>query len=406
MKTFLICLGLCCAFVDNAVCADEKPSLSPEQQDDLREIFSYNYVPVGNGFDDLMAAYDAIDLESTSIATLSRDAAEKPRLLRIALAKNALARHRIRAGLKRGIARPFAPADIPTSAKMRRLADTLHLESEVALLDENLSVAANSLLDAVELGVATANGGAWSETVSAIGIESIARTQFEQLVPKFDIAMLQAAAKRLKIIEERRVPLLDLWRNEQQVWLSFIREDEALPNEKFLRKEGFTAAQRAQILKLTRGELIYHASKRYETLMRRANWNYREFRDTPLRSFDPYTDKYAPGLTPSFYLFAYRRAQTQNILLRHALELEAFRRQNGVYPATFQTEVDPFDGDKKLIYRFVDEAKPLLYSIGPDTKDDSGTAISTLETNKTTGVKTITKRLLDNSSGDILAPIF
>jgi hypothetical protein len=344
-------------------------------------------------------------LNSVSAARLSKDPVEKLRLSRVALQNNGAALVHIRTGLKRSIARR-SPLDLmldPANARLRRLADLLDLESDVRAADGDWNGAASSCLDALELGIASTNGGVWSDTFN--GIEGPARKKLKELVPRLDAATLQTAANRLQSIEKRRIPLLDLWRNEMQMWRAHFLVEEPLWDEKSLREAAFSSKERARIVKMTRPEFIDHLTRRYEALMRRSSSNYRTFRDTPLRSFDPYTDKYVPAIAPINYLFHYRNQQTQNLLLRHALELEAIHRATSAYPASFATEIDPFDGERPLIYRRTDDTYQ-LYSIGPDTKDDGGAAISTVETDKETGFQSTTTRLRENSVGDILAPAF
>lgn len=379
--------------------------LTPDQQDDLREIFSENYVPVGNGFDDLMAAYETIDLPSVSAAALSKDAAEKLRLSRIALQKNQTLLRRVRAGLSRGIARR-SPLDLgvdPLNRRLRRLDDLFSLEGEIRTADGNFNGAVSSYLDALELGVASVNGGAWEDTLN--GIERPARQKLKELAPKLDAATLQMAAQRLQAIEQRRVPVLDLWRNEKQLTLAYYGGNLPFWNEKSLREDGYSSKERSQILKMTQLELLNHITRRFDALMRGSAANYRTVRDTPLRSFDPYTDKYAPSPVTRSLLSYYLGNQTQSLLLRHAFELEAIHRETGAYPAMFATEIDPFDGEKPLIYRLAGDGY-LLYSIGPDTKDDGGTAVSTIVTDAKSGVQTTSKKIFRDSTGDILGPTF
>jgi hypothetical protein len=75
-------------------------------------------------------------------------------------------------------------------------------------------------------------------------------------------------------------------------------------------------------------------------------------------------------------------AQAQNGLLAVALALRAYSQEKGDYPPTLQELVDkgylrsvpndPFIAGKPLSYQRLSEKQYLLYSVGPDGKDDSG----------------------------------
>ncbi len=75
--------------------------------------------------------------------------------------------------------------------------------------------------------------------------------------------------------------------------------------------------------------------------------------------------------------------QTENALLLSAFALQAYRAEHGVYPATLamllpaylpKIPSDPCAHRAELRYKLHGE-KYLLYSIGPDGKDDGGRAI-------------------------------
>lgn len=89
-----------------------------------------------------------------------------------------------------------------------------------------------------------------------------------------------------------------------------------------------------------------------------------------------------------------------------ALWLHAHKLETGAYPAQFDAGADPFSPNlAPLIYRR-DGDKYLLYSVGPDGKDNDGADALTIVNDPKTGAKTVSDRLTPDSSGDIVAPVF
>ena len=107
------------------------------------------------------------------------------------------------------------------------------------------------------------------------------------------------------------------------------------------------------------------------------------------------------------------RADTQNALLVTTLALQAYHQDHTAYPATLAALVpgylkamptDPFALSGPLRYKLVG-AKYVLYSVGPDGKDDGGKAIFDT-TQPAPGPNDTSDRrrwTLDDSKGDVLA---
>jgi type II secretory pathway pseudopilin PulG len=81
--------------------------------------------------------------------------------------------------------------------------------------------------------------------------------------------------------------------------------------------------------------------------------------------------------------FIVAKSQAQNALLVVALALRAYKLEHGSYPALLsqlvpdyleQVPTDPFSLKKPLRYKLKEDAY-VLYSIGPDGVDDSGSPL-------------------------------
>ena len=90
---------------------------------------------------------------------------------------------------------------------------------------------------------------------------------------------------------------------------------------------------------------------------------------------------YSPALTAACK--AFNRNKTQNEMLRIAIALEHYKKVNDEYPATLDALVptyfpmvplDPFTGRKTITYKITPDGEHsfVLYSYGPNAKDDNG----------------------------------
>jgi len=105
--------------------------------------------------------------------------------------------------------------------------------------------------------------------------------------------------------------------------------------------------------------------------------------------------------------FAFAENDAQNGLLEAAVALRAYRLVHGAYPASLdalalprERTIDPFANGAPFKYRR-DGGSYMLYSVGPDRKDDGGKAIDS-------GVSRASKpnerySVKDDSAGDIVA---
>ncbi|MBV9848134.1 MAG: hypothetical protein JO250_00460 [Armatimonadetes bacterium] len=112
--------------------------------------------------------------------------------------------------------------------------------------------------------------------------------------------------------------------------------------------------------------------------------------------------------------FGEASGEAQNALLLTALALRAYRVEHGVYPATLDALIptylsrvpdDPFALSGPLRYRRVGD-KYVLYSVGPDGKDDGGRPI--FDASKPAprpGKRDQRRYVKEDSKGDIVAGV-
>lgn len=329
---------------------------------------------------------------------------------RLAVARNAPALALVRLALQKPVEIPEPTGetlDLKFNARMRELARQFSQESDVRFADGDFVGAMNSKLDTMELGTVVGHGILISMLVGA-AVESISTKGADQVASHLDAAQCHAAVARLVRIEERRTTLADTLRQEQKYnlreALRVFGNPKELENMKPADDGTFPTAQDiAQFKALTPAKITESSARLFNAVVASTQLPYPKAVTMALPTdLDPWTKMSLSVLQGASYRFGYERVATQTRLLRAALELRSLKLENGAYPETFTAPVDPFSPDAKpLVYRKTAQDY-LLYSVGPDGKDEGGAEIQTLETNEETGIKTSSSRLRPESTGDIV----
>jgi hypothetical protein len=305
--------------------------------------------------------------------------------------------------LRAGFAFPYREAYIhsyntvfPYYAEFRNLARLLALEAQTEAARGDWSGAVNSRLDAMQLGTEIPHGGALIGKLVGIACQAIGRGETWDAVSHLNAAQSRSAAQRLEAILARRVPFADTMREEKWLGQGSLMEQFRKPD------------WRGEILSLAFAnageggppEEAAVSVRNFELRTRLLFDSKRKIMDSYTRYMDaaiantelPYAvrppEPPLPGdIVNSLLLPTYTRArfadvcdETQNALLTATFALHAYRLEHGVYPDTLSTLVprylrqipsDPFAMRGLLRYRR-DGQNYLLYSFGPDGKDDGG----------------------------------
>jgi len=340
---------------------------------------------------------------------------EKLRLERAVVARNAPALATLREALRAGISVPTAKTYSDTmnfslNARTREMARQLAIESDVRFADGDFAGAMNSKLDALEFSVQFGRGSLLKGLVG-VAVESIGRTDFEKVAAHLDAPQCRAAAARLASIEAGRAPFAQIVEQESQesqtLLLSILPNvQKEIQTPSVAKANDYSPQQVAQIEALTPDRLRSDTQTFFAPIIARAS--------------QPYSSTLAPlPLAPNPLLagkeelfnktrlrFGFERGRTFNLLLQSALGLRAQKKERGAYPDTFQTPLDPFSPDSSpLVYKKTATGY-LLYSVGPDGKDNGGADIQTIEVGELNGVKSISDKLRPDSFGDLVQKPF
>lgn len=375
---------------------NDETSLTAAEQLQLRRIFGYDVVPYDNGLDDLIAAADAINLDTLVPAYSSmkpeRTDTEKEEARRVALEDNANSLKLARRGLKRGIARrvfDYASPDIMLNSRLRMLTRLFQVEADWHAQAGRLDAALQSNLDSMEIGIAATNGGCWSAFLG-LGSQSAERSAISKLAPRLDAPTLHFGARRIREIERRRPSVLQILRSEKSAGLTeLIRIWPEISEQDLARNLKISPAEAHSLKRLTTPEIVAQASTHYDEIMFRTRWLFAKRAREPLKPANALLE-YFPYI-PLKIEQTYRTQIARNLLLAHALELRALKLETGAYPETFASAPDPFGDDSTFIYRR-DGENYALYSVAQNGVDDGATPIAKGERGELLAV------------GDIIAP--
>ncbi|MCW3100052.1 MAG: hypothetical protein JWL77_5670 [Chthonomonadaceae bacterium] len=316
-------------------------------------------------------------------------------------------------------ARSFS-ALFPYFANYRRIARLLAVQSQVRGERGNWSGASESALDAIRLGEDVPRGGVVIAQLVGNACEAIGQKAMWKTVEHLNAAQSRAAAQRLQTIMDRHFPYADTMQEEKWMGQAGLTEmlrgvtmRNVLSNANGLTGSDMPAAQRYSM-----AFYMLYGKKRILQ-------NYTEHMDAvTAQARQPFAAKLLPLPIPSdpinqiiapvFYQarFTEVKTETQNSLLLVALALHAYRLEHGRYPATLAelmpSYLNKIPGDlfalrKPLTYR-IDGETYLLYSIGPDGTDDTGSPVDD-PAHATVGNPKGRYRVDKESIGDIVAGI-
>lgn len=322
-----------------------------------------------------------------------------------AVAHNAPALVTLRSGFSeqyRSPTRRGFNALFPELAKFRALARLLSAEGEVREANGNFGGAAESRLDAMQLGATVPRGSNLIGALVGIACEAIGRRPLWSLAGKLTGHEAHAVAKRLEEIETKRVPLADSLTEEK--WFAEV----GLLQE-FRKKNTFQLCQTLTLVApagdespLGTKQLASLAFNSIRTSKTQVIQNHAAFMDDVIAQERlPYQAAYTvilpsvpddpinAALLPVFGGASIKEAdvQMEDSLLTAVFALRAYQAEHDSYPENLNALVsggylsrvpaDPFSmtGDTPLQYSRLENGKYLLYSIGPDGRDDNGTPI-------------------------------
>ena len=347
---------------------------------------------------------------------------ENLRNQRLAVARNAPALAKLREALALGAEVPLVQNyddfsfNLGAFAKARELTRQLVQESDVRAADGDAMGAAQSGLDALQLGAQISRGPLVNSLVG-VAISSLGRLALERNANLLDATQSHDIARKLDDVSAQMPTFAEILRGEEKTNVELMRLSVADLNDPVKREQAQTKLDKGtmdevdakltrEMLRLSVADLEADFHRVFDAgVTRAASPYFVAVNAEPLRGATIYANMSAEILSMPITRFNSERNTLSNRLLAAALRLRAIKLESGVYPETFEAGTDPFSPTlAPLIYKRAGDSY-VLYSVGPDGKDDNGGEIQTLVINEDTGAKSVNGRLQPESFGDIVAPV-
>ncbi len=278
--------------------------------------------------------------------------------------------------------------------KFRELANLLALEAAVKRAAGDYSGAVSSQMDAMEMGVMVPRNGVMVALLHGASCETTGRMRIWDDYPHLNAAQSTLALRRLVKIEARRFPFADVMEEErrfgQAALLEHFHSAEGVPDNPYAETnaEGESTqspakkwAWKMRVYWIGRRTILDNHTRYMEQWIRDLRQPYGLHLPPPPLPHDPVNAELMPVFSNS--RIKQVTAETQNRLLAVCLALQIIQKSRGAYPPSLDAVramlpadllTDPFAATGELRYRR-DGSKFILYSVGPDGKDDGGKPI-------------------------------
>lgn len=357
--------------------------------------------PQPNAFDFYVRA-GAVEVSALGAATTSPDP-RKPRAplpARQALLRaNQPALKTLREGFRHRYhappARSFSTL-FPHSATFREMARLLRFEGDLHAERGAWGQAASSYVDAIHFGNDLPRGGGLMGCLIGDACEAIGRRSLWGLADKLSAREARSVVRRLEAMEAKRHPFADMLQEEKWTGLASLIELFGKQNTLEIAHDLAPSASGSSAPPLNSARmtarLVWRSKRRIvadhvsfmDACVAQARQPYAAKQTPPPVPDDPINELILPEFTE--YRLKSVDTQMQTALLLAVLALRAYQAEHhGVYPATLDDLVrggyllrvpaDPFALAGPIRYQRAPK-KYVLYSVGPDGKNEGGKPIN------------------------------
>ncbi len=280
--------------------------------------------------------------------------------------------------------RGSSAAGFPSYARLRNLARIKTIESNARWMRGDPNGALQSGLDTIQMGHDMRRGGVIITHLVGVAIGAIGRSVTHDTVDKLDAKQARTAARRLDDLQRTRPSLAQTLTEDkhyaQSSWMETFKSKDWRSPKSLMAPEQLTIVDRFRLYTIPKQTIVDDVAASYEHDIANSRLPYLP-KKSPLEfPADPFQEMF--GISNSLR-FNDARDLAGDQLLMFRLALRAYRLDNGAYPPTLNAlapaylktiPIDPFGGGQGWVYKL---AGPdyMLYSIGPDGKDDGGKAI-------------------------------
>ena len=397
---------------------------SPNAYDTLREAAKYKIESEGE-----IGAAQVSKTTKKSIKISDQPMADRLKLIQ----KNEKAVALVRLALTQQYAKPLTYSMNDSFAEMaehRSLARLLYFEGVTYADQGNYDKASQCFLDAMAMGVLIPHHNTLIGLLVGVACESIGKKGLWEIADKLDANTAKNVLIRLQKIEVLRASLSETHEQEKyfgQKNLHMLLQgnpkemvekykadfptgndgEESIPGEMSWPK------MLLDTLWAGKAVVLEEQSKMREVLIQEAKEPYKPNRihKEPRYLLNKMTEPIFSGVNFTWY-----RQRTENNLLSSYIAIQVYKKKYGTYPNTLHklqalnlpiSIVDDFSGAKKshFGYKKTKEGGFLLYSVGPDGKDDKGVAIDPTKKTSEEGSKLPRHFIVAEDKGDMVARV-
>ncbi len=280
--------------------------------------------------------------------------------------ENSPAFEEIRKGLNQEY---FSPPSLALSrslkplSEFRGLARMLWLDAKVKEETGDWKGAANSALDSIKMGGQVPRGGELTAYLVGLAIQSGGRKELKLVVSHLSAEEAKAVERRLETIISSRTPYIETLRDTARS--NKAEMTKTIPNLPIVRTM-YLGYYHSGMKKIMDEIEMPYPQRSIDRKMRKANLFYGLLAETWLTAG-----------------FKYEQNRTNFSFLSISLALHAYKKEHGNFPKSLDDLVpgylsklpdDPFAMKGGFKYKLNGD-QYLLYSLGPDGKDDGGKAI-------------------------------
>ncbi len=282
------------------------------------------------------------------------------------IVENAPAFEEIRRGLTQQYYSPASlssPIGMKSFSEFRRLARMMWLDAKVKGDSGDWNGAANSYLDSIQFGVQVPRGGNVITSLVGIAIQSGGRKGLKQVISNLSAVEAKAAVSRLEAILSTQTPFLETLREESRGMKT--ETTKSIPNVPLLKPLYLGYYSNGMKMILAEAQKPY-SQRSLDPKAEKSNIFYAMVADTWLKTG-----------------FVYEQNNVNLSFLSLTPGLHAYKKEHGNFPKSLEDLVpgylnklpdDPFALKGGFQYRLNGD-QYLLYSLGPDGRDDGGKAI-------------------------------
>lgn len=276
----------------------------------------------------------------------------------------------------------------PHYSRFRGMARALEVVGYVKSSAGDWNGAKDANLDSVQMGVEVPHGGPMIGMLVGIAVQAIGRSDLWSTLDHLNGPQAKAGAQRMERILDRQQPFADTlqedeWGAQASLLEIFHKPGWRKELARLVTDPSNNPLPITRTIFISKRRVMDNITRYMNVQIANARLPYAAPKATPPEPRDPISRTFIPLFIKASIKEAMNR--TQNALLTVSFALRAYYADHGQYPATLQEltpgylhaiPADPFALSGTVCYKRTG-MRYVLYSVGPDGKDDGGKSCNT-----------------------------